>query len=182
MDPIFFDGWAPIFRTVVVGVFGYAGMVLLLRLSGKRTLSKLNMFDFIITIAFGSIIASMMLTSKTTLAQGLAAFATLVLLQFAFTFTAVRWKGFERLIKAEPRLLFHDGQDVETAQKEERITRTEIHAAVRSQGLGSLSEVHSVVLETNGDLTVIPRSGIGKGTSLPSKVDEASLPRPSHVS
>ena len=51
---VFFQGWGGIARTLVVGVIAYAGLVLILRLSGKRTLSKLNAFDFVVTVAFGS--------------------------------------------------------------------------------------------------------------------------------
>ncbi len=55
---MFFDGWDDIYRILIVGVSSYAGIVFLLRISGKRTLAKWNSFDFIVTIALGSVVAS----------------------------------------------------------------------------------------------------------------------------
>ncbi|MDQ6680248.1 MAG: DUF421 domain-containing protein, partial [Pseudomonadota bacterium] len=51
MSMIFFDGWSSLARTLVIGVLAYVGLVLFLRVSGKRTLSKMNAFDFVVTIA-----------------------------------------------------------------------------------------------------------------------------------
>ena len=70
VDPLFFSGWGVLARTVILGVTSYAALVFLLRASGKRTLSKMNMFDFVITVAFGSTLASMLVSKNVALAQG----------------------------------------------------------------------------------------------------------------
>lgn len=176
MDPLLFDGWDPVGRTAIIGVLGYLGLIVLLRVSGKRTLSKLNMFDFIVTVAFGSVLAGMMMSKTSTLAQGLTAFAVLVILQFCFTTLAVRWPFFDSAIKAEPRLLYYDNRFFEKALQEERVTKTELHAAIRDSGVGDISLVHSIVLETNGQLSVIAASKLGSGASLPQEKKAASRP------
>jgi uncharacterized membrane protein YcaP (DUF421 family) len=58
MEKIFFNVWESIVRTLVIGVLAYAILILQLRISGKRTLSKMNAFDFIVTIALGSTLAT----------------------------------------------------------------------------------------------------------------------------
>jgi uncharacterized membrane protein YcaP (DUF421 family) len=142
-------------RLLVIGIAAYAALVVILRLTGKRTLSKMNAFDLIVTVALGSTLATVFLSRDVSLLQGIAAFLMLTLLQFAVTWTSVRSSRFQRWIKAEPRLLAHDGHLLERAMREERITREEIEAAVRGKGLGALSKARSVVLETDGSLSVV---------------------------
>ncbi len=55
---VLFSGWNPVGRTVVLGALGYVGLLILLRLSGKRTLAKMNVFDFVVVVALGSGLAS----------------------------------------------------------------------------------------------------------------------------
>ena len=69
------DGWTGLGRVLVIGPAAYLAMVLLLRASGKRTLTKLNLFDFVVTVALGSTLASVILTKSVGLMQGIAAFA-----------------------------------------------------------------------------------------------------------
>lgn len=132
-----FSNWADLGRVVVIGPLAYLALVVLLRASGKRTLTKLNVFDFPVTIALGSTLASVILTKSVSLAQGVAGFCVLIFLQYAITWLSVRWPAFENLVKAEPTLLLHDGRYLDGALKAQRVTRTEVQAALRArQGRG----------------------------------------------
>ncbi len=155
---MFFNGWDSLLRIVVVGTLAYAGVVLILRVSGKRVLSKMNAFDFIVTIAFGSILATLLLSSEVPLADGLVALGLLAGLQFVVTWISMRSDRFKRFITAEPRLLAFDGRVLHDAMRAERIAPIEIDAAIREAGLPGLEAAYAVVLETQGVLTVIPRS------------------------
>lgn len=155
---MFFDGWTPIVRIVITGLAAYAALVLLLRISGKRTLTKMNAFDFVVTVALGSTLASLLLSRELPLAEGLTAFALLLLVQFVITWLSVRSKTISDLVKSTPRLLFHRGQFFEEAMKQERINKEEILQAVRSRGFLSLERVGAVVLETDGSISVMQLS------------------------
>ncbi len=155
---MFFNGWSGLGRTLIVGVLAYAGLILLLRISGKRTLSKMNAFDLVVTVALGSTLATVVLSKDVALAEGLIAFATLIFLQFAITWLSVRSPSVSRIVKAEPMLLFHSGQFLRRAMMVERVNEAEIRAAVRAMGVGNLEEVGAVVLETDGSITVIRQS------------------------
>lgn len=155
---MFFGGWQPLLRVVVISVCAYAGLILILRISGKRTLSKFNAFDFIVTIALGSTLATAILSKDTALAQALAAFTMLAGLQFIVTFIAARSRRFARLVAAEPRLLLFRGRFLDDAMREERMTQAEVIAAVREQNIESLEAVEAVVLETAGTVSVIRKS------------------------
>jgi uncharacterized membrane protein YcaP (DUF421 family) len=156
-----FDSWAGLGRVLLVGTLGYVALVLLLRASGKRTLTKLNAFDLVVTVALGSTLATVLLSKSVALAEGVLALGLLIFLQYALTWLSVRSPRFQGLIKAEPTLVLRDGRFLEGAMRAERITREEILAALRASGAGSLSGVAAVVLETDGTLSVIPDAEAG---------------------
>lgn len=156
-DPVFFDSWPGLLRVLVVGTAAYGALIVMLRASGKRTLSKMNAFDLVVTVALGSTLATVLLNATVPLAEGVLALALLVYLQFAITWLSVRSPRFRNLIKGEPTLLVHDGQYLHSALVRQRVTQEEINAALRDSGKSDLAQVMSVVLETDGSMTVIPR-------------------------
>jgi uncharacterized membrane protein YcaP (DUF421 family) len=105
-----FDSWFDLSRVAVVGFLAYVAMILCLRISSKRTLSKWNAFDFVITIALGSTLATVLLSRENAPAEGVLASALLIGLQFVLTRLSVRCRSFERLVKARPTLLFSEGR------------------------------------------------------------------------
>jgi uncharacterized membrane protein YcaP (DUF421 family) len=151
---VIFDSWASVGRVVVAGLTGYVGLVVLLRLSGKRTLSKLNAFDFVVTVALGSTLATVILSKDVPLVDGLVALALLVGLQFVVAWLNGRSGWFRRLVKNEPTLLVSRGEFLDRALSRERVAREEIMSAVRGAGVADLRAV-TVVLETDGTLSVL---------------------------
>ena len=121
----------------MIGFAAYARLVVLLRVSGKRTLSKLNAFDFVVTIALGSMLATVLLSSDVALVEGVTALALLVRLQFLVAWFAFRHQGFERLVKSEPALVYRNGF-LHAAMRKERVTADELWQAARGQGSQTL--------------------------------------------
>ena len=156
-----FHSWADLGRVVVVGTLAYAALVFLLRVSGKRTLTKLNAFDLVVTVAFGSTLATVLLSKDVSLAEGIVALALLIALQYVITWLSVRAPWFQRLIKAEPMLLLHRGRFLDRALRAERITREEVLAAMRASGTSDVATVAAVVLETDGSISIVPQTGAG---------------------
>jgi uncharacterized membrane protein YcaP (DUF421 family) len=154
---MFFDGMAGLVRTAVVGTLAYASLILLLRWTGHRTLSKLSAFDLVVTVALGSTLATVLLSKDVALAEGVLGFALLIFLQFAVTSLSVRSPRFEGWIKGEPKLLFHRGRFLADAMRRERVTEDEVRAAIRQQGLGEPDAVCEVILETDGSMSVVGR-------------------------
>ncbi|QDS90007.1 hypothetical protein EC9_42100 [Rosistilla ulvae] len=157
---MFFDGWTPVVRTLVIGTLSYVALILLLRASGKRTLSKMNAFDFVVTIALGSTLASTLTSQSVSLVQGATALTLLILLQLVSTWLAVRYDWYSQLIKSEPTLLFFQGRYLHDAMKKQRVTQAEILAAMRQHGAAAPEDVDAVIIETEGSLSII-RDGIG---------------------
>ncbi|MEX0780483.1 MAG: YetF domain-containing protein [Balneolales bacterium] len=155
MENIFFENWPSIIRTLIIGILAYASLVFLLRISGKRTLSKMNAFDFIITVALGSTLATVLLSKDVALAEGVLAFAVLIFLQYLITWLSVRSKTVKHIVKSEPTLLFYKGDYLTDAMVSERITKEEIMATARESGSGGLPNLDAVILETDGSMSVI---------------------------
>lgn len=156
---MFFDTWFGLLRVLVVGTLAYAALVLLLRVSGKRTLAKLNAFDLIVTVALGSTLATVLLSESVALIEGLAAFALLAGLQYLVAWLSVRSPRFGDLVKSEPTLLLHRGRLLDGARRAQRVTRAEVLAALRGSGAAEAAQVAAVVLETDGSLSVIQDAG-----------------------
>ena len=137
--------------------FTYFALVAVLRIGGKRTLSKMNSFDFIVTVAMGSILSTTLLSASTSLSEGLLATLLLVGLQYAVTFTASRSPWFCKVIKSDPTLLMYAGEVLEKALKQEHIAHSELRAGLRKAGYSDAKEVGAVILENDGSLSVIAR-------------------------
>lgn len=150
-----FQGWPGIARTLLVGTLAYVTLVLFLRISGKRTLSKLNAFDLVVTVALGSTLSAILLQESIALAEGATALGLLILLQYLVTFASVRSNSVAKLIRSEPTLLVRSGSFCHDAMMRQRITEDEIMSAVRSNGSEGLDEVEAVVLESDGTLSII---------------------------
>ncbi|BDL39048.1 DUF421 domain-containing protein [Methylorubrum sp. GM97] len=175
---MFFDTWSGLVRVIVVGPLAYVALILFLRISGKRTLTKLNAFDLVVTVALGSTLSSIVLTKSVALLEGVLALATLIGLQYLITWSSVRSARIRSLVKAEPTLLAHRGDLIEGAMRRQRLTRDDVLSALRSEGLDDLSQAAAVVLETDGSISVLKSlSERADGlTGVPSPVVSRPMP------
>lgn len=162
---MFFDTGFGLLRVIVITLCAYAILIVVLRAAGKRALAKLNAFDLVVTVALGSTLATVLLSKDVALAEGALAFAMLAGLQYAVARASIRWSWFRDAVRAEPRLLVEDGIARRDAMAAERVTRDEIDAALRQQGIGRIADAAAVVLETDGSLSVIAASA-GRAAEL----------------
>lgn len=156
---MFFEDWRRLGEVVVMAVVVYAALIALLRVTGKRTTSKMNSFDWVVTVALGSMVSTVILVEEVPLVEGVVGIAALVSLQYIVAWVAARSTPFQKIVKASPRLLYYREGFDEEALREERLSREEVVAAVRGQGFASMDEISAVVLETNADLSILPDNG-----------------------
>lgn len=159
MDAISTADPATLLRLLSVGALTYAVLVATLRLSGKRTLAKLNAFDLVVTVALGSTLSSALLSPDVTLAQSATAILVLVALQYLVTWSSIRIRWIQRVTRSEPTLLFEQGQFDRARMQVERITESEVRQAMRGSGFSDAARVGAVVLETDGTLSVLGEVG-----------------------
>lgn len=166
MERYFFDGWSGLLRTLIIGVLAYVVLIFFLRISGARTLSKMNAFDLIVTVALGSTLATVVLNKDVSLAEGAVAFGLLIGLQFIVTWSSTRARWVRRLVTGDPVLLLYRGEMLQASLRRARVTEDEIRAAVRATGLPSLEEAEAVVLETAGEFSVVKKGDRAEASSL----------------
>lgn len=157
MDKLFFDNWESLGRTFILTILAYLALVFLLRISGKRTLSKMNAFDFVVTIALGSTLATVLLNKNVALLEGIMAFGMLIFLQSLVTWLSVRIPFVKNIFSSQPALLVYRGQVLHHILKKERIKIEDIYLSAREQGLSNISDIDAAVLENTGDITIISK-------------------------
>jgi hypothetical protein len=140
---------------VVSAVAIYAALILYTRLTGLRSFSKMSSFDFAITVAIGSLVASTILTPRPPLLLAVVALAALYALQAAVARLRHRFSAVSSLVDNQPVLLMEDGRMLDGALREENVTRADILAKLREANVLRLDQVRAVVLESTGDVTVL---------------------------
>lgn len=154
MKPLLGD-WMSLVHAAAVGIPVYIALILFLRLSNKRALAKINAYGLVVTVALGSILATTFISREARLADGLLAIALLLVLQLVIAMLVRRFPRFERLVTQQPTLLLYRGRPIESALRSQRVTQRELAAAIRSHGHMDFGAIHAVVLEANGDFSVI---------------------------
>jgi uncharacterized membrane protein YcaP (DUF421 family) len=166
MEPFFFSGWESLARILIMGLLAYATLIVFLRMSGNRTLSKMNAFDLIVTVALGSTLATVLLSRDIALADGTVALALLIALQFIITWTSVRFRWVRRLVTGEPLMLLYRGEFLSSSLRKARVTQDEVRSAIRSSGHADVATVEAVILETDGSLSVVKSRSESSRSSL----------------
>ena len=166
MEKLFFKDWESLYHIAICASISFIALFLFIRISGKRTLAKLNAFDFVVSVTLGSTLSSMMLL-KTTIAEGSVALVIIIILQYALAYLAKKSKIMEKAINSTPTLLFYDGIFITEAMERELITKEEIYSEIRRYRIERVEDVRAVVMELNGEMTVIKKSSNPSGeTSL----------------
>ena len=165
MEKVFFEDGHSILKIAVATVIAYFGLLMIIRIMGKRTLAKMNAFDFVVTVTMGSTLSSMLL-NKVPLANGFVAIGIIIGLQYLLAFLAQRSPKMEKAINSTPTLLFYEGSFLEKAMKKERITKEEIISEIRSFRLEQIGDVRAVVMEINGTFSVIKKSAGESQTTI----------------
>lgn len=179
---MFQDGWVPLIRIVVVGTLSYIAVVALLRYFGKRALTKMNAFDMVVTVAVGSSFASAVMTKNISLADGVVAFILLLVLQRLFASLSIHLGWFGRYLKAQPLLIVYRGKILWDQAKKEQLGELEILGGIRSSGTAAIEDVLAMVLEPDGNFSVIPLSAAMNGKLPTALRDVAGVPEFDHDS
>ncbi len=148
--------FGPLVRGLILTGVAVLWTVLLVRLVGLRAFSKMNSFDFVTTIATGSLIAQAGTRMRwDDYFQAMAAIGGVFLIQWLLATARQKSDRIQGVLTNEPVLLMDRGQFLEHAMTETRVSRSNLLEKLRSAGVTDLSHVRAVVLETTGDISVI---------------------------
>ena len=129
-------------------------VILYTRIAGKRSFSKMSSFDFAMTIASGSILASTIVLKNVSLVQGAVALLVVYILQLVTAYLR-RYPAFQKITDNDPILLMKDGEIYYDNLKKARVTESDLRGKLREANVIQLSEVRAVVFETTGDVSVL---------------------------
>jgi uncharacterized membrane protein YcaP (DUF421 family) len=155
MDLGLFGGWGSMAGTLIEAIVFYLYAILLLRLAGKTTVGTARIFDFVSTVAMGTMVGSTIISKSIALTTGLAGLTALVALQWAVAYASSRSGLFYRITTNTPRLLYDGSRFLEENLRAERMTREDVKAKIQEGGHPTLASVAAVVLETTGNVAVI---------------------------
>jgi len=155
---MFFEATWPdvVARGLILSTIGLFWVVLLVRIVGLRSFSKMTNFDFVMTVATGSLLAgAAQATEWTGFGQALVAMAALFSVQLAVSRLRKSSDTFEQAIQNDAVLLMKDGEFCEQAMSEERVAKSDLMAKLRESNVLEMKKVRAVVLETTGDVSVL---------------------------
>lgn len=139
-------------RTLVV----YLVLLLGLRLAGKRELGQMTTFDLVVVLVISNAVQNAMVGANTSLTGGLAAAATLLLVNGLLWRLGIRSARLREWLRGEPTLLAHDGVLIREHLRQEGVDEDEVMQALREHGVEDLRSVKTAVLEVDGTISVIP--------------------------
>jgi uncharacterized membrane protein YcaP (DUF421 family) len=149
----------PVWELVLRSAIVYAFLIGLLRLTGKRQIGQLAPFDLVLLLVLSNAVQNSMNGGDNSLVGGLVSAATLVALNYAIGYATFRSKRLEGLIEGRPQVIVHNGRIFEDVMRHAKLTHHELTAALRRAGCSSTEDVQAAVLENNGSISVITRSG-----------------------
>lgn len=164
------SSWEAALMTVVTAAGVYAAVILLTRAGGLRSFSKMSSFDFAVTVAIGSMIASTVLTRDPPLLRSAVGLGALYALQLGLARLRVAWNPVRRIVDNQPVLLMEHGQFHDAALTAVRVTRADIVAKLREANVLRLRDARAVVMESTGDISVLHTSDAD-----PMEVEDALL-------
>jgi uncharacterized membrane protein YcaP (DUF421 family) len=146
-----------VIRAAVIFVFVY----LLTRLLGRRELSTLEPFDLILLVVVGDLVQQGVTQNDESITGALLAISTIGLLTVALSYLSFRFKRLRPILSGEPIVLVEDGELIEPNLRRQRLTREEIGAEARLEGIAAIEDVRWAILETNGRISFVEKSDSG---------------------
>ena len=172
-ESFFYDSWQDLLQIAITVPIIYLFIIVAVRVVGKRSTSQMNNFDWIVTVAIGSIAGAGIMRKGSAITETILAISLLLLLQWLLTTAVRKNKSLQQLVKARPTLLVHDGEFIEKSMRHERITRGEVLSALRVSGLTEISQAKWVILEPDASMSVIPMSN---DTATAEHLEEVETP------
>lgn len=147
--------WSAVGMVLLGGLGMYATVVLLTRIFGLRSFSKMSGFDFAVTVATGSILAAIFIAKDPPLLQGMAAMVVLFAMQAAVAELRKRFSFVQKIVDNRPRLIMWGDEIDEKQMLKAKITRADLSAKLREANVTRFEQIHAVVAETTGDISVL---------------------------
>lgn len=144
-------------QLIIRAIFLYIFILVVFRMSGKRTLSEMTTFDFVLLLIVGEATQQALLSDDNSLINAMLVVTTLIAVDVLFSILSAKWELFDRVTNGVPVVILEDGKPLKERMEKERVEIDDIlEAARRMQGLESIEQVKYAVLEKDGKISIIP--------------------------
>ncbi|MDC6352685.1 DUF421 domain-containing protein [Zeaxanthinibacter sp. PT1] len=157
MKDWFAFSWNDALAIVLTATGIYLAVIILTRICGKRSFSKMSSFDFAMTVAIGSIIATTVLSKSVSMYDGVIGLIGVYILQISLSY-ARRYSWVNALVDNPPLLLMNGSTILYENLKKARVTEADLRSKLREANVIALSEIKAVVFEATGDVSVLHTS------------------------
>ncbi|MFT8243143.1 DUF421 domain-containing protein [Roseomonas sp. BN140053] len=134
----------------------WLGLLVLLRLSGRRTLGQMSPVDLVVLLLASEMLQPALLGEDNSLTSAFLVIVTLMLLSVLYALVQNRWPRLGRVLEGAPTLLVRDGQPDHAALRRARVSLDDVMASARGSGIAEVAAVRFAVLETDGRISIIP--------------------------
>ena len=140
----------------------YAILMVIFRVAGKRSMAEVTPFDFVLLLIFSEALQSALVDEDSSLTVAMIVIITLVTLNIAMSLVKQRSFYIERLLEGVPIVIVENGKLLKDRMDRARIDEADILEAARlSQGIDSLDQIRSAVLERSGGISIMPKQSGG---------------------
>ena len=151
---------------VIRGVLVYVFILFLLRVNGKRQMGQMSATEFVAILLISNAVQNSMNGGDNSLSGGIILAVALIVLSRLISVASYKSVRMKHLFQGMPTILIHKGATLDKNLEKERITRNEIKTLLRKQGVHSLHDVHTAILETDGSVTVFKNEDIVSSPSI----------------
>ncbi len=147
--------WSIAARTAII----YVALLLGFRLAGKREMGQMTPFDLVVILLIANAVQNAMVGPDTSVLGGLIAAAVLLAGNYALASSRERIPWLRRAVEGHPTLLIRNGKFIKQSLRGEGVEEDEVLMSMREHGIGNVAEVQTAVLETDGSISIVPKSG-----------------------
>jgi len=155
LSGVFFPGAHALFEILLRTVVIYLVVLVGVRLSGKREVGQMTPFDLTLLLLLSNSVQNAMTGPDTSLAGGVVAASTLLILNYLIAEVSGTNRRFRRFVQGQPSLLVHDGKIIESHMAREHVSMDELHRALREHGISCIDQTALAVLEVDGSISCL---------------------------
>ena len=144
-------------ESVLRALFIYSVLMVLFRLTGKRSLGQITTFDFVLLLIISEAIQNGMVGTSYSITNALVLVVTLVTVDVALSLVKRRSRRLEQFLDGTPIVIVENGHPLRDRMDKERVDESDVLSAARQEGLERMSQIKYAVLERNGQISIIPR-------------------------
>ena len=155
----FFDiKWIEVFNTIIRALLSLTSLFLITKLLGKKQVSQLSLFDYVIGISIGNFAAEMTINMDIPLINGLAALLVFGIIAFLVSYVTMKSIILRRFFMGTPTILIQNGKLIEKNFKKVKFDVNDLLEECRCNGYFDLNEIEYALMEANGKLSILPKS------------------------